>query len=92
MHYVFIFLYRKKENNRKIDYHMQKFTNIDFMYPAFMLIFSLVMIFSPRTMMGRAKYDEESLRTESWIKKLGIGFGVFALAFAIFIYFNLKDA
>ncbi len=71
---------------------MQKFTNIDFMYPAFMLIFSLVMIFSPRTMMGRAKYDEESLRTESWIKKLGIGFGVFALAFAIFIYFNLKDA
>lgn len=71
---------------------MQKFTGIDFMYPAFFLIFAIVMIVSPRTMMRRAKYDEESMKTESWIKKLGIGLCVFAVAFAVFIYFNLKDA
>jgi uncharacterized membrane protein YfcA len=71
---------------------MQKFSNIDFIYPAFLLVFGLVMMYSPRTMMRKAKYDEESLKTESWIKKLGIGLCVFAVAFGIFMYFNLKDA
>lgn len=71
---------------------MSKFTNIDFIYPVFFLVFGIVMILSPRTMMRKAKYDEESLKMESWIKKLGIGFCVFAVAFAVFMYLNLKNA
>ncbi|MDR1090759.1 MAG: hypothetical protein LBL79_06755 [Prevotella sp.] len=71
---------------------MQKFTNIDFIYPVFLLIFGIVMIFNPRTVMRKAKYDEESLKTESWVKKLGIGFCIFAVAFAVYMYFSLKNA
>lgn len=71
---------------------MNKFAIIDFIYPVFFFIFGIVMILSPRTMMRKAKYDEESLKMESWIKKFGVGFCVFAIAFAVFMFFNLKDA
>jgi len=69
---------------------MHKFTNIDLIYPAFMLIFSIIMIVNPRTMMRKAKYDEEGLKTESWVKKMGIGLLVLAVALGIYMFFNLK--
>ncbi|MDR0825443.1 MAG: hypothetical protein LBN74_10145 [Prevotella sp.] len=65
---------------------------IDFIYPVFMLIFGIVMIVSPRTFMRKAKYDEESLKTESLLKKLGIGLAVFAVLFAIYLSYKLYNA
>jgi hypothetical protein len=42
--------------------------------------------------MRKAKYDEESLKTESWVKKLGIGLCVFSVGFAIYIFYKLNNA
>lgn len=71
---------------------MRHFTNIDFLYPVFMLIFGIVMITSPRSLMRKAKYDEESLKTESWVKKLGIALCIFSVGFAVYIYYKLNNA
>jgi hypothetical protein len=40
--------------------------------------------------MRKAKYDEESLKTESWIKNMGIGLSVLAVITGIYIFFNLN--
>lgn len=71
---------------------MRHLSNIDFLYPIFMFIFGIVMIMSPRSLMRKAKYDEESLKTESWVKKLGIGLCVFSVGFAIYIFYKLNNA
>lgn len=71
---------------------MHQYSNFDYLYALFMLLFGLVMIFSPRTLMRGAKYDEESLKTEKWVKWVGIGLSVFSVGFAIFIYIKLSNA
>jgi hypothetical protein len=57
-----------------------------------MFVFGIVMVSSPRSLMRKAKYDEESLKTESWVKKLGIGLCVFAVGFGIYIIYKLNNA
>ena len=71
---------------------MRNFIYLDLLYPVFMFIFGIIMISSPRSLMRKAKYDEESLKTESWVKKLGIGLCVFAVGFRIYIFYKLKYA
>lgn len=68
---------------------MRQLTNIDLLYPIFMLILSIVMIVSPRSLMRKAKYDEESLKTESWVKKLGIALVVFAVGLGGYMIYKL---
>ena len=71
---------------------MSNINYLDLLYPVFMFIFGIIMISSPRSLMRKAKYDEESLKTESWVKKLGIGLCVFAVGFGIYIFYKLKYA
>jgi uncharacterized membrane protein YfcA len=71
---------------------MRNLTNIDLLYPIFMLILGIIMIFSPRSLMRNAKYDDESLKTESWVKKLGIGLAVFAVGLGIYMIYKLNNA
>ena len=71
---------------------MRNFIYLDLLYPVFMFIFGIIMISSPRSLMRKAKYDEESLKTESWVKKLKIGLCVFAVGFGIYIFYKLKYA
>ncbi len=65
------------------------YSNYDYLYAIFMLLFGIFMIASPRSLMRKAKYDEESLKTESWVKKSGIGLCVLAPLFALFVYFKM---
>lgn len=67
-------------------------TAIDFIKPVFFLLLGLVMIFSPRTLMWKAKYDEEGLRTESWVKKLGIIMCIISVAVAIYYFYTMSNA
>ncbi|MDR1715941.1 MAG: hypothetical protein ACK5KN_11810 [Dysgonomonas sp.] len=66
-----------------------QYSNWDYIYAVFMLIFGIFMIISPRSLMRKAKYDEESLKTESWVKKAGIGLCIMAPLFAFFIYYKI---
>lgn len=59
---------------------------IDYIYAVAIAIVGAMLIANPSTFMGRAKYDESRLKTESLLKKIGIGLIVFALAFAIAIF------
>lgn len=67
-------------------------TAIDFVYPAFLLILGIVMIFSPRTLMRKAKYDEESMKTESWVKRLGIVLCIAGVAVGIYYFYKMNNA
>lgn len=67
-------------------------TAIDFVKPIFMLIFGLVMIFSPRSLMWKAKYDEEGVKAESWVKKIGIILCVAGIAIAIYYIYKMSNA
>ncbi len=71
---------------------MRQLTNIDLLYPIFMLVLGVVMILSPRSLMRKAKYDEEGLKAESWVKKLGIGLAVFAVGLGIYMIYKLNNA
>lgn len=63
-------------------------SNFDYAYAAFGLIFGIVMMASPRTFMRGAKYDEESIKAESFVKKAGAGLAVLAIFFAVYVYFR----
>lgn len=71
---------------------MHQFSNFDYLYALFILLFGVFMIVSPRTLMRGAKYDNESLKTEKWVKRLGIVFCLFAVGFAAYIYIRLSNA
>lgn len=71
---------------------MNKFSNFDYIYAAFLFVFGIVMIFNPRLVMRKVKYDEEGMKTEKWVKKAGIGLCVFAVALAGFFYYKLNNA
>jgi hypothetical protein len=71
---------------------MQTLSNYDYLYAIFMFAFGLFMIFSPRTLMRGSKYDEDSLKTEKWVKRLGIGLCVIGVIFGIWIYMSMKNA
>lgn len=71
---------------------MRQIILIDFIYPAFMFILGVVMISSPRSLMRKAKYDEESLKTESWVKKSGIVLCVGAVGLAVYFYYKMNNA
>lgn len=61
-------------------------TNFDYIYAALGVIIGLVLIKSPRIVMRGAKYDEEGMKTESLVKKMGIGLIVMAIGLAIYLY------
>ena len=61
-------------------------TNFDYIYAALAVVIGLVLIKNPRIVMRGAKYDEESLKTESLVKKMGAGLIVIAIIFAIYLY------
>lgn len=67
-------------------------TAIDFAKPIFLLILGLVMIFSPRTLMRKAAYDEEGMKTESWVKKTGIILSIVGVAIAIYYFYQMGNA
>lgn len=50
-------------------------------------ICALVMILSPQTFMGRAKYDEGAVKTQGFIKKAGIGLLIFSVVLIIYFLF-----
>lgn len=63
-------------------------TGIDYIYSVAMAIVGIIMISSPRTFMGRAKFDEDSLKTEKLLKIVGIVIVILSVVFAGFIYFR----
>ncbi|WP_165021133.1 hypothetical protein [Dysgonomonas sp. ZJ279] len=65
---------------------MTQLSDIDYIYAAIGVIVGIIMIFSPRTFMRGAKYDEDSLKTESFLKKIGIAVIILGIVFAIIIY------
>lgn len=69
---------------------MKQFSNYDYLYAVFMFLFGLFMIFSPGSLMRKAKYDEERIKTESWLKKTGIVLSVMAVLFGIYVYYKLN--
>lgn len=69
---------------------MHQYSNFDYLYAAFMLLFGIFMIVSPGSVIRKAKYDEERLRTESWIRKTGIALCVIAVGMGIFFYMKLN--
>lgn len=69
---------------------MQQFSNFDYVYAIFILLFGLFMIFSPGSLARKVKYGEERVKAEAWIKKLGIGFCIAAPLFALFIYYKMN--
>jgi len=71
---------------------MYHYSTFDYLYAVFMLLFGLFMIFSPRTLMRGSKYDDDSEKTEKWVKRLGITLCVFAVGFAIFLYIKMSNA
>ena len=62
----------------------------DYLYPIFIFLFGIFMIISPRTLMRKAKYDEEGLKAESWVKKAGVGLCILAPLLAIFLYYKMN--
>lgn len=71
---------------------MKQILLIDFIYPAFLFILGIVMITSPRSLMGRAKYDKESMKTESWVKKLGYVVALGSVGLAVYFYYKMNNA
>lgn len=47
-------------------------STMNIIYFVTIAIFGLVMVFSPHTFMGRAKYSDGSEKTQKLIKKVGI--------------------
>lgn len=85
--YLYICIQKEEQLNQ---ISMQKFTNYDYLYPIFMFLFGLFMIFSPGSLIRKVKYDEERIKAESWLKKIGIGLCIFALLFAYFVYSGMN--
>ncbi|NDV78710.1 hypothetical protein [Dysgonomonas sp. 511] len=67
-----------------------KYTNFDYLYAIFMFLFGIFMIVSPGSVIRKAKYDEERIKTESWVRKTGIVFCVLGVIFGTFIYTKLN--
>mgnify|MGYP001451723087 CR=1 FL=1 len=63
-------------------------TTINIMYFVAIIICGIVMVLSPHTFMGRAKYDEGALKTQKMIKKAGIA--VIVINVILIIYTLLK--
>lgn len=69
---------------------MQQYSNFDYLYAAFIFLFGIFMIVSPGTVIRKAKYDEERLKTESWIRKTGIVLAIIGVGMGIFFYTKLN--
>jgi hypothetical protein len=69
---------------------MQQYSNVDYIYAAFILLFGIFMIVSPETLIRKAKYDEERFKAESWIKKTGILFCILGICLGIYFYIELN--
>lgn len=61
-------------------------SNFDYIYAALGVICGIVMIASPRTFMRKVRYDEEGVKTESLVKKLGIAVILLGVGLAIYIF------
>ncbi len=66
------------------------YSSIDYLYAAFVLLFGIIMIASPGSLIRKAKYDEERVKTESWIRKTGIVLCVIGVLMGIHFYVKLN--
>lgn len=69
---------------------MHQYSNLDFIYAAFMFLLGIFMIVSPGSVIRKAKYDEERLKTESWIRKTGIVLSIIGVLMGIFFYTKMN--
>ena len=69
---------------------MQQYSNFDYLYAAFIFLFGIFMIVSPGSVIRKAKYDEERLKTESWIRKTGIVLAIIGVCMGIFFYTKIN--
>lgn len=69
---------------------MNQISNIDYIYPAFMFIFGLAMIFSPGTFIRKVGYNEERVKAEKWLKWTGIGLCIIAPLLAGYFYSEIN--
>lgn len=65
-------------------------TVYDYLYAVVGIIFGIIMIINPRMLMRNAGYDEESVKTESFMKKIGILFVIASIGLAIYLYIKLN--
>lgn len=61
-------------------------SNFDFIYSGLAILLGIIMIASPRTLMRGANYDEESLKTESLVKKLGVAVIVLGIILGVYLF------
>lgn len=50
-------------------------------------ICAIIMILSPQTFLGKAKYDEDTVKTQGYIKKGGIALLIFSIILTIYFLF-----
>lgn len=65
-------------------------TVYDYLYALVGIIFGIIMIINPRMLMRNAGYDEESLKTESFMKKIGVLLIIASIGLAIYLYIKLN--
>lgn len=67
-----------------------KYTIYDVLYPICLFLFGIFMIVSPRSLMRKAKYDEEGLKAERWLKYTGIGLCAVSLLLGIYFIYKMN--
>lgn len=60
---------------------------MNYIYFATIAIVGLVMYKSPNAFLGKAKYDEEAVKTEVLVKKIGIAMLVMAALLTLYFLF-----
>lgn len=61
-------------------------SNFDFVYAVLAVVLGILLIANPRALMRGAKYDEESLKTESLMKKIGIAIIALGVILAVYLF------
>jgi len=69
---------------------MNQYSNLDYLYPAFLLIFGLIMIFSPGSFVRKVGYNEERVKAEKWLRVIGVALCIFAPIMAYYFYTKLN--
>ncbi len=69
---------------------MNKITVLDYLYPLFMFLFGLFMIFSPGTFIRKVGYNEERIKAEKWLKYTGIALCIMSPFLAYYFYTEIN--
>ena len=60
--------------------------DFDYLYALGIVVLGIVMMTSPESFLGRAKYNDDRVKTESFLKKTGIVIIICGLVFAVFVF------